>query len=73
MCDVVVAPLRLCGLHILEGSGAEPWRGVGDLVELPAGGIAQGEETRGGEGSKVKMEAIFLSRRGLCCPQLVGA
>jgi hypothetical protein len=36
--------------------------GAGDFAMSPMGVIAHGDETRGGSGSKVNMEAILRSR-----------
>jgi hypothetical protein len=42
------------------GSGLVCWRGFGDPEGPPFGGAVHGDDTRGGSGSKVNIEAITL-------------
>jgi hypothetical protein len=37
------------------------------VADSPTGGVAHGDETRGGSGSKVNMEAMLLYERMYLC------
>lgn len=58
---MVASECCLLSAPVLVGARLPTGWSAGELDPFPAGGVAHGDDTRGGSGSKVKMDAISSS------------